>query len=70
MTIKGFDTATAGFVLSIIALLLISLDLYYAINARQKANRVETAFRAWCAGDTKVEACAQLDLPLELHKFK
>ena len=67
---KGFDTATAGFVLSIVALTLISLDLYYEIQTRHKVNRVEIAFRAWCSGDTKIEACTQLDLPLELDKFK
>lgn len=70
MTIRGFDVGTAGFVLSLIALALIITELTYSIDTRAKTNRMEETFKAYCAGDTKIEVCAQLDLPLDLDKFK
>lgn len=56
--------------LSIVALVLLVLDIALSVQTRHKVTRVEMALRSYCSGLPKLEACVELDLPLSLDKFK
>ena len=77
MTIKGFDVGTAGFVLALLLTVVGFWDEYTkrGIQDRMKelnhrTVRLETAFRSWCTGSTKVETCAKLTIPLDNPMFR
>lgn len=70
MTNRRFDFGTAGFILALIGIGLLVYEVNRTDHFASRIYRIEDSLRAICAGESRIESCALLGLPLDIPKFE